>query len=341
MSRRYVLAFCITIAATSSCARSESSNEEAVGSARDAVITPPIFLSCADVFTTTDPGACTASGPGTILNHTTTVPATCTQSPPGPYPVGITPVALTCVTGVGDTRTCHERVHVADTNPPVIACPANQTLTCGGTLAAGVSVSAHSQCSGAALPVSCTPSLDTAFATDATVSCSASDAIGAATCSFAVDLPEVVPQIVTTPIELWPPNHKYHTIDLSDCVSRVSDGCGGTYDIDAVGTIVRVTSDEVEDAPGKGESGDGSTCADMVISGPHTVDLRAERNGTSDGRVYRIHFTVQIGAAILHDSCAVLVPHDQGPSPATLPEGAVAYCVGTGCPGNTGSSSCQ
>lgn len=58
---------------------------------------------------------------------------------------------------------------------------------------------------------------------------------------------------------LWPPNHKYHTIDLED------DSC-----------IQKVTSDEPEEVD---KGGDGHTFDDIIIENKSTVRVRAERQG--------------------------------------------------------------
>jgi hypothetical protein len=98
---------------------------------------------------------------------------------------------------------------------------------------------------------------------------------------------------------LWPPNHAFHTISIEGVV----DPDGGDVDI----TITGVTSDEPVDA-----EGDGTTCPDAVIRGDGTVDLRAERSGKGNGRVYTIEFTATDDTG---ESCNgtvfVCVPHDQ------------------------------
>ncbi|MFT3773637.1 MAG: hypothetical protein QM820_50325 [Minicystis sp.] len=124
-------------------------------------------------------------------------------------------------------------------------------------------------------------------------------------------------------------------------MTSVTDACGNTFDVGEVGSIVRVTSDEVEDAPGNGENGDGHTCDDMVITSSHGVDLRSERDGTGDGRVYRIYFTVETAGGVASGSCTAVVPHDMSAASQPVPEGSPAFCVGSGCPGNTGNSSCH
>jgi hypothetical protein len=64
---------------------------------------------------------------------------------------------------------------------------------------------------------------------------------------------------------LWPPNHKYHTIDLE------GNSC-----------IQKVTSDEPEDVD---NGGDGHTFDDIIIENKSTVRVRAERQGSGNGRV--------------------------------------------------------
>lgn len=115
--------------------------------------------------------------------------------------------------------------------------------------------------------------------------------------------------VIANPISLWPPNHKYETISMSDLFVSVWDNCGslGIADVH----ITSVSSDEAENANG---NGDGNTMNDIVISSDcNSVDLRKERNGNGNGRVYTIFLAVvddngNIGTA----SCQVVVPHNNG-----------------------------
>jgi hypothetical protein len=80
--------------------------------------------------------------------------------------------------------------------------------------------------------------------------------------------------VVADKTSLWPPNHKLQTISLTD-----SDG-------DPV-TITGVTQDE----PVNGTD-DGDTSPDAVAGATASqVQIRAERSGIGDGRVYEISFT--------------------------------------------------
>jgi len=101
----------------------------------------------------------------------------------------------------------------------------------------------------------------------------------------------VAPQITvnSTPNELWPPNHKYQTVSISDFVLSVSDAGDPNLSLADV-FITSVTSDEPENAPG-GE--DGNTTNDIVILDCQTVNLRAERLENGNGRVYAINVAAE------------------------------------------------
>jgi hypothetical protein len=104
------------------------------------------------------------------------------------------------------------------------------------------------------------------------------------------------------PASLWPPNPKLVPVTVS---VDVSDVCNATPTC----RIVSVTSNEPENG-----LGDGNTAPDWRITGALTLELRAERSGTGEGRVYTI--TVQCtdasGNASAVRDVIVTVPHDQG-----------------------------
>jgi hypothetical protein len=113
----------------------------------------------------------------------------------------------------------------------------------------------------------------------------------------------VAPVIETAELSLWPPNHKYHDITLADCIETVDD-----CDDEWTAVVDYVSSDEPDD-----DNGDGHTDADMVIVAPDAVQLRSERQGGSNGRVYTIGFTVTDGSGNATEAtCLVVVDHDQG-----------------------------
>jgi len=91
--------------------------------------------------------------------------------------------------------------------------------------------------------------------------------------------------------------------------------------------IAQVTSDEVENG-----DDDGNTVNDIVIGGDcKSVQLRAERDGNRNGRVYTV--TLRLRDAAGNTTTAtrqITVPLSQNGSPA-IDDGA-AYTVTSGCP---------
>lgn len=148
------------------------------------------------------------------------------------------------------------------------------------------------------------------------------------TCSFKVTVNDTQGPIITTSQAktLWPPNHKYVTFNVSDLVASVGDNCDSGVGVGSV-RIAGVTSDEPEDS-----AGDGHTLNDIVIGGDcQSVQLRSERSGSGNGRVYTITFKVtdasgNVGAA----TAKVTVPHSQNGSAAS--DDGPHYTVLSNCP---------
>jgi hypothetical protein len=130
------------------------------------------------------------------------------------------------------------------------------------------------------------------------------DGEGAAVCETTLEIQDALAPVVTTQtIALWPPNHKFHDVALDDCFASVDD-----CDPDWVAEVVWVSSDEPDD-----DRGDGNTSGDVEIVAPDAVQLRAERQGGSNGRVYHVGFTVTDGSGnVTEGACDVVVAHDQG-----------------------------
>ena len=117
-----------------------------------------------------------------------------------------------------------------------------------------------------------------------------------------VGLCEATPPVVdvsVTPDQLWPPNHKYRdvaaTVDVIDA------------DPNATVTLLSVTSNE-PDSVNRGDEPN-----DIVIVDDYNFELRAERHGSGDGRVYTIAYEVTdaCGNSTIA-SATVTVPHDKG-----------------------------
>ncbi|NOG53792.1 MAG: hypothetical protein HND57_05605 [Planctomycetes bacterium] len=134
---------------------------------------------------------------------------------------------------------------------------------------------------------------------------------------------------VTTDITmLWPPNHTMQEVTV---YVLIGDECSRPEDVQLVSATI--TSDEPDDAIG---DGDGSTTGDVdgrdgyvgpvdfigaLVLDPEiglnggwfgTVQLRAERDGDSDGRAYAFDIEVRDSSGnAATTSCVVVVPHDR------------------------------
>lgn len=126
--------------------------------------------------------------------------------------------------------------------------------------------------------------------------------------------------------ELWPPNHKYHTFNLSDIVLSVGDDIDGNLDIDQSCVILSIYSDEPEDVEGEG---DGNTVDDIVILGQSSFKVLSERQGTGNGRVYGITFEVfDLSGNSTVATVYLGVPHDKsGKTPIEDDGSAAGYTV--------------
>jgi len=114
---------------------------------------------------------------------------------------------------------------------------------------------------------------------------------------------EIAPtaEVSLSPDTLWPVNHKYvqvvATVEATD-----------NFDPNPTVTLVLVTSSDPEDG-----LGDGKTTADIEVVDGFTFNLRAERSGKGQDRVYTITYEVTdaCGNSTMA-SATVTVPHDQG-----------------------------
>ncbi|MGA9994734.1 MAG: hypothetical protein WBP93_04925 [Pyrinomonadaceae bacterium] len=154
------------------------------------------------------------------------------------------------------------------------------------------------------------------------------NACGTATTSAAtlgVDSIAPIINISSQPHSMWPPNHKYETFNVTDFVTSVSDSCG-SIGVSSV-VVSKVTSDETENG-----NGDGNTTNDIVIASDcKSVQLRSERDGGGDGRVYTIWFKVVDSAGNVGTATAkVTVPANQGGGSAV--DSGPHYTVFSNCP---------
>ncbi|TFY98489.1 PKD domain-containing protein [Ramlibacter rhizophilus] len=101
--------------------------------------------------------------------------------------------------------------------------------------------------------------------------------------------------------KLWPPDHRMVPVTIK-----------GITDPDATAFTLRITG-VTQDEPING-TGDGDTAPDATITvgeKADTVNLRSERAGTGDGRVYTIHFRATDQEGACTGSVKVQVPHSR------------------------------
>lgn len=165
-----------------------------------------------------------------------------------------------------------------------------------------------------------------------TVTVTTSGACGTATQSAALTVtsPTPVINLSSNSATMWPPNHQYHTFSVSDFVSSATGGCDSSTNLTGSVVIQSVSSDEPEDNP---LGGDGTTLNDIVIAPDcKSVQLRSERDGNLNGRVYTITFKVtdsfgNTGTATVK----IFVPKTNN-SPAVDNGAAAGYTVNGTCP---------
>jgi len=112
--------------------------------------------------------------------------------------------------------------------------------------------------------------------------------------------PPSISNLTAAPDTLWAPNHKMVPITVSVSVADVCDPTASCH-------IVSVSSNEPVDGVA-----DGATSPDWVITGPLTLDLRAERAGNGSGRTYTITVECTDGSGNSSTkSVPVTVAHDR------------------------------
>lgn len=224
--------------------------------------------------------ATSAAGAAVTYSVSSNGSVTCSPTSGATFPLGATTVQCTA-TGPGGTTTGSFKVTVVDTTPPVITVPG--TITAEATSAAGAVVTytatALDKVDGS-VGVTCAPPAGSTFPLGTTaVQCTASDARGnSSTSSFTVIVQDttspVIAKIEANPAILWPPDHAMRAVTLTvtatDAVSA------------PVSRIILVTANQPNNGPG-----DGNTVGDWQITGPLTLQLRAERAGSTD-RIYTI-----------------------------------------------------
>jgi hypothetical protein len=206
-----------------------------------------------------------------------TLPVVCNPASGSTFDLGETIVECRATDTHANTGTASFTVLVG-VPPPTLDLPADFTVEATGS---GGAVVTYTASTSPGATVACVPPAGATFPLGTTtVQCTATDAYdqtttGAFSVTVADRTPPVVTSIAASPANLWPPNHKMVAV-------RVAVTAQDAVDAAPVSRIVTVTSNQPINGPG-----DGNTAPDWEITGPLTLNLRAERAGGAD-RLYRI-----------------------------------------------------
>jgi uncharacterized repeat protein (TIGR01451 family) len=293
--------------------------------------TPPVIaLNGADTLTVechtafVDPGATASDGCAGDVSVTTS--GSVDTNTPGSYTLTYTAQDPSGNAAAPVTRT----VNVVDTAAPVLALlGANPLLVDLNATFVDPGATASDGCAGdLTSQIVRTGSVDTSVAGTYTLTYTVSDGAGhVVSRTRTVNVGDTTPPTINvnnqTP-SLWPANHKYQSFRVTDFVTGVTDN-GASLGVGGV-VIEKVTSDEAENGPGS-----GNTTADIVLAADcKSVQLRAEREGNGNGRVYTITFKARDAAGnVGRATSKVVVPRNPGETPV---DGGAHYTVNGSCP---------
>jgi hypothetical protein len=302
----------------------------------------PAITCPANITSSNDPGTCSADiNPGTATATdncgSATVAGTRSDAQPlnAPYPKGTTTITWTATDSSGNHSSCAQTVTVNDTEAPAITCPANISTgtepgTCSAHVATGTAT-ATDNCGSTTVTGTRSdgrPLTDTYPKGTTTITWTATDSSGnQSSCTQTITVVDNQAPTITfngqTP-SMWPPNHSYHTFTAANFISSVSDNCDSLSVNDVY--ITKVTSDEAENA-----GGSGNTLNDIVVaSNCKSVQLRAERINSGNGRVYTIYFKlVDSSGNVTTGTAKVYSPKNEGETPG---DNGPQYTVTSSCP---------
>ncbi len=291
---------------------------------------PPVVVIPTNTVVATDLGQCSA-----VVNYSVRVvdnapgwTIACSPPPGSSFPKGETPVICVATDSAANRVTNMFKVIVQDRETPLLRVPADITVQVATNAASAVvnfTATATDNCPGVA--VVCEPPSGSTFPVGTTiVQCTATDTSGnVAIASFKVrvlrkpgcrgdDEPPTIQCVTPSKRCLWPPNHKMVTVTFK---TSATDNSGQPVSAE----VVSVTSDDAS-----GSTGSSPSARDYAITGPLTVQLRAERSGRDPhrDRTYRIVIAVRDAAGnIATETTSVHVPHDQSRYDALIAADAI------------------
>jgi hypothetical protein len=262
------------------------------GGTSTASFTVTVVDTTPPAITVPSPITAEATGPaGAPVTYTVTasdlvdgaVSVTCTPVSGSTFPLDVeTLVQCTAKDSRDNVAFSAFSITVVDTTPPTLQLPSNFSVSADANCVAVVTYTASAtDLVDITDMVTCTPASGfTSGLGTTTVNCSSTDAHhNTATGSFTATVVDTTPPTITStsasPSNLWPDNHKM--VNVSVTVTAV-DNC----DPSPVRRIVGVTSNQPINGPG-----DGNSTPDYIITGPLTLQLRAERSQNAN-RVYTI-----------------------------------------------------
>lgn len=302
--------FSFTATSTTATLTFTSNNDQANGPMLDNIAiladleAPVVIVSSATEEATSSSGASVSFTSSATDDTDGSITPSCNYASGDTFAIGSTTVTCTATDVAGNVGTGTGTITVQDTTAPDVTVPGDITLH--ATSPAGSEVTFSSSATDivdGTVSTTCTPSSGSTFAIDTTeVTCEATDAAGnTGSATFNVTVFNTAPvcsDATPSSDSLWPVNHKYNAISISGITD--ADGDATTL------TINSIQQDEAVDAKGS-----GNTSHDGEIDGD-TANLRAERTGNGDGRIYEISFTADDGlGGECSGSVTVGVPHDK------------------------------
>lgn len=265
----------------------------------------PPAAKCQSAKVSTDAGACTAASASIDNGSFDPQNLTLTEStsPAGPYHLGNTEVTLTARRSPLIASACAANVEVDDAEPPKITCPTAVVAECTSPAGAPVTLTPTANDNCPAMGEAVCAGSGSTFALGTTlVTCSVTDGShNTSSCTASVNVRDTVPPAITSvsasPATLWPPNHKQTSVTIS---VSATDACDPS--VASRCSIVGVTSNQT------------SSAGAFQVTGPRTVVLAAERDG-SGARNYIIQVKCSdVSGNSSLGTTIVTVPHDQGNS---------------------------